>query len=66
MNRHCEKKQNHFLNKTKQYNSKNDLVINETKTVQMAFVTTNKNAQPTTLRKVEINEKTKHPGIIIL
>uniref|UniRef100_A0A1B6MPH0 Reverse transcriptase domain-containing protein n=1 Tax=Graphocephala atropunctata TaxID=36148 RepID=A0A1B6MPH0_9HEMI len=54
-----------YLNLTKQYCSNNDLVLNENKTVQIAFKTKNKQTQQNALPQLDIKETTKYLGIII-
>lgn len=54
----------HF-NQTKQYCSQNDLVLNENKTVQIAFTTKNKNQQVHPLPGLEVSTTTKYLGITI-
>lgn len=51
-------------NKTKNYCSKNDLVLNEKKTVQMIFSNLRRNPD-VTLPDLETKDNTKHLGIII-
>jgi len=53
------------LNRTKQYCSENDLVLNESKTVQIAFTTKNKNQEAHQLPGLEANTTTKYLGITI-
>lgn len=54
-----------LFNKTKEYCTNNELVLNENKTVQIVFNTKNKNTQIAPLPNLEVSQTTKHLGILI-